>query len=237
MIGTWLSHVYSLNRYAMDQQREAWNPLVDFNAFGTDSVGRRMGILGYGAIGRNCARIGRAMGMQVYAYTHSSKPTPESRRDTSGYCVPGTGDPDGSIPERWFSDGIDEFLAQDLDILVIAVPLRDSTRGLIGRPQFEILGRGSKKTFVSNVARGGIIDTDALVEALETRTIGGAALDVTDPEPLPKGHPLWKAPNVFISPHISWQSKNVFTRVADILFRNLERLEKGEPMLNPIKRS
>lgn len=175
--------------------------------------------------------------MQVYAYTHSPKPTLESRYDTSGYRVPGTGDLEGTIPERWFSGSIDEFLAQDLDVLVVAVPLRESTRGLLGRTQFEILGRGKKRTFISNVARGPIVDTDALVEALETRMVGGAALDVTDPEPLPKGHPLWKAPNVFISPHISWQSKNVFARVADILFNNLARLEKGEPMLNTIKRS
>lgn len=194
------------------------------------------GILGYGAIGRNCARMAQALGMSVYAYTHSPKPTPESRRDTSGYRVPGTGDPEGTIPERWFSGSVDDFLAQDLDVLVVAVPLRESTRGLLGRPQFEILGRGGKRTFISNVARGPIIDTDALIEALEAGTIAGAALDVTDPEPLPRGHPLWRAPNVTITPHISWQSKNVFARVADILFSNLERLEKGEPMLNTIKR-
>jgi phosphoglycerate dehydrogenase-like enzyme len=175
--------------------------------------------------------------MEVYAYTHSPKPTPESRVDTSGYRVPGTGDPEGTIPERWFSGSVDEFLAQDLDVLVVAVPLREATRGLIGKSQFDILGRGTRKTFLSNIARGPIVDTHALVEALEKGTISGAALDVTDPEPLPRGHPLWTAPNVFISPHIAWQSTNVFTRVLDILFANLERLEKGEPMLNPIKRS
>lgn len=180
------------------------------------------------------------MGMQIYAYTQTPRPDAASRQDTSGYRVPGTGDPDGSIPERWFSGSVDDFLAEDLDILVVTVPLVESTRGLIGKRQFEILsgegGKSKKRTFISNVARGPILDTDALVEALEKGLISGAALDVTDPEPLPRGHPLWKAPNVFISPHISWQSSNVFSRVADILFSNLERLEKGEPLLNAVRR-
>lgn len=176
------------------------------------------------------------MGMQVYAYTHTPRETAESRQDTSGYRVPGTGDPDGTIPEKWFSGSVDEFLTQDLDILVVAVPLVNNTKGLIGKRQFDILSKNNKKTFISNVARGPIIDTDALVEALEQEKIAGAALDVTDPEPLPKGHKLWKAPNCFISPHISWQSSNVFSRVSDILYNNLERLEKGDPLLNAVKK-
>lgn len=192
------------------------------------------GILGYGAIGRNCAKIAKAMGMEIYAYTHSPRSTPESRADTSGYSVPGTGDPDGSIPSKWFSGSVDDFLAQDLDIVVIAIPLNDNTRGLIGPRQFEIMSK--TRTFVSNVARGPIIDTAALIEALEKGLIQGAALDVTDPEPLPKGHPLWKAPNLFFSPHISWQSSNVFSRVSDILYENLERLDKGDPLINAINR-
>lgn len=196
---------------------------------------RNRGVLGYGAIGRNCARIAQAMGMEIYAYTQTPRPTQASRRDTTTYCVPGTGDPDGTIPSKWFTGSVDDFLSQDLDILVVAVPLLESTRGLIGRRQFEIMSR--KGTFVSNVARGPVIDTEALIEALEGGLIAGAALDVTDPEPLPKGHPLWKAPNVFFTPHIAWQSRNVFERIADVLYNNLERLEQGEPLLNTIRRS
>ncbi len=112
---------------------------------------------------------------------------------------------------------------------------------MIGKRQFEILARGGGKegkgkTFVSNIARGPIIDTAAFIEALEQGQISGAAIDVTDPEPLPAGHALWKAPNLFMTPHISWQSKNVMVRVAEILFSNLERLEAGEPMINEVRR-
>lgn len=172
--------------------------------------------------------------MEVYAYTKNPRPTPESRKH-QGYCVPGTGDIDGVLPTKWFSgDSINEILAEGLDILVISLPLTDDTRHLIGREQFAIMGK--TKTFLSNIARGPIVDTDALLEALDEGLISGAALDVTDPEPLPEDHPLWKAPNVIITPHISWQSTALLERAADVLYQNLERLDKGEPPLNAIKR-
>ena len=171
--------------------------------------------------------------MEVYAYTLRERNTPESRKCAT-YSMPGIGDPDGLVPTKWFSgsakEDINQFLAQDLDLLVISLPLSNSTRGLIGSEQFEILSR--RKTFVSNIARGPIIDTDALVEALNTGKIRGAALDVTDPEPLPKGHPLWKAQNVFITPHIAWQSSKYCDNIADLLFVNLERLAQGQQVLN-----
>ncbi|KND89773.1 D-2-hydroxyacid dehydrogenase [Tolypocladium ophioglossoides CBS 100239] len=198
--------------------------------------GCQPGILGYGAIGRQCAHLARALGMDVHAYTRRPRPTPESRRH-SGYSVPGTGDPDGLLPARWFHGAaVADFLASGLDVLVLAVPLSDATRGLIGRQQFELLSAGTakKKTFVCNIARGPIVDTRALMEALEQGLISGAALDVTDPEPLPKDHPLWSAPNVFITPHISWQSTRIVDRVAGLIMENLERLDKGEPLLNRI---
>ncbi|KAF4878607.1 D-2-hydroxyacid dehydrogenase [Colletotrichum siamense] len=200
VIGSWLASQHHFLRYAENQKQGFWEgPMaVDFE----DSVGLRMGILGYGAIGRQCGKIAQAMGMEVYAFTRSEKATPESRKDDS-YVVPGTGDPDGLVPSKWFhgasKEAVNNFLAQDLDLLVIGMPLTSETTGLIGKEQFEILSK--KKTFVSNIARGPLIQTDALIEALETGKIRAAALDVTDPEPLPKDHPLWKAPNVFITPH------------------------------------
>ncbi|KAK3492063.1 uncharacterized protein B0T23DRAFT_441418 [Neurospora hispaniola] len=190
-----------------------------------DSPGMRMGILGYGAIGRQVARVAQALGMEIYAYTRRPKPTPESRKDDS-YHVPGTGDPDGIIPSKWFSgssrEDIDHFLAQDLDILVVSLPLTASTKQIIGRKQFDILAK--KKTFLSNIARGGHVDTEALVEALKEDKIRGAALDVTDPEPLPQGHELLKMPDkCFVTPHVSWQTPFYFERVKAILEENLER--------------
>lgn len=193
--------------------------------------------MGYGAIGRQCGKIAQAMGMEVYAYTRGERATPESRKDDS-YCIPGTGDPDGLVPAKWFhgvsKEAINDFLSQDLDLLVLGLPLTEETRGLIGREQFAILAK--RKTFVSNIARGPLIETDALIEALEAGTIRAAALDVTDPEPLPKDHPLWKAPNVFITPHVSWITNGYWDRVLGVLEANLERMDAGKPLINVVNK-
>jgi phosphoglycerate dehydrogenase-like enzyme len=175
--------------------------------------------------------------MEVYAYTRSPRTTPESRRH-QGYAYPGTGDPEGTIPTKWFSgppkEIINEFLSVDLDAVVVAMPLDESTNKLFGKEQFDIMGSTPRRTFFINIARGGIVDQPALVEALEKGVIRGAALDVTNPEPLPAGDPLWKAPNVFITPHMSWQSTGLHGRVVDKLWRNLERLHKGEPLMDKV---
>ena len=235
VIGTWLLANHRFLDYAAEQQKQKYNRLTDLEV--RDSPGLRMGVLGYGAIGRQSAKLGQALGMEVYAYTRSEKATPESRKDDS-YIVAGTGDPNGLIPAKWFHgssrEAVNEFLAQDLDFLVLSLPLTESTKYILGREQFEILSR--KKTFISNIARGRHIDTDALLDALREGKIRGAALDVTDPEPLPDGHPLFTAPNVFISPHVSWQTPNLFSRVQDILEKNLGSFIKGEPLINVINR-
>jgi phosphoglycerate dehydrogenase-like enzyme len=90
---------------------------------------------------------------------------------------------------------------------------------------------------VSNISRGAIIDQEALVEALNSGKVRGAALDVTDPEPLPAGHPLWGAPNVIITPHLSGLTGNYVERALDVLEVNLERKIRGEPLLNIVDRS
>lgn len=165
--------------------------------------------------------------MDVIAYTNGRRSTPESRRDT-GYIVPGTGDPEGTFPSRWLSGAdnqFDEFLSANLDLLVVAVPLTASTKGLIGAREFQLLAK--RRTFLSNIARGPIVDTDALVAALDDGLIRGAALDVTDPEPLPSDHQLWHKPNVIITPHISSNSTEYNRRVLDIVELNLQKLSEG----------
>lgn len=177
------------------------------------------------------------MGMDVYAYTLHERKTPESKKDDS-YAPPGLGDPDGIFPSKWFyGDSTEElhaFLGSGLDLLVVAMPLTPKTTGLISTPEFEVLSK--KKTFISNIARGPIVKTDDLIEALDKGLIRGAALDVTDPEPLPEGHPLWNAKNVFVSPHISSSSTSYFDRLWDITKLNLERLSEGREFVNKVNR-
>lgn len=175
--------------------------------------------------------------MDVHAYTLHPKNTPEERRDET-YTPPGLGDVEGNFPSKWFSGGSKEdlhnFLGSDLDLLVIAVPLTPKTTHLIGREEFEVMSK--RKTFVSNIARGPVVKTDDIIEALNSETIRGAALDVTDPEPLPDGHALFDAKNVIITPHVSGGSTKYGERVVGILRQNLTRLSQGKEFVNRVNR-
>ncbi|KAH8883269.1 hypothetical protein GQ53DRAFT_882823 [Thozetella sp. PMI_491] len=232
VMGTWLMTSHGFLNYIAFQKDAKWcNQLSDIQ----DSSGLRMGILGYGAVGRQCARLAAAMGMEVYAFTRSPRVTAEDRKDDS-YCIPGMGDPDGLIPTRWFHGtskaAVNDFLGHGLDILVISLPLTKSTEFIIDREQLDILAKSKRKTFLSNVARGKHVNPDALLEALQRGKIRGAALDVTYPEPLPDGHPLFTAPNIIITPHVSWRSPRYWDRILAIVEANLERLNSGEKLLN-----
>jgi phosphoglycerate dehydrogenase-like enzyme len=195
------------------------------------------GILGYGSIGRQTARVATAMGMDVHAYTLHPRDSPESRYDDS-YVPDGLGDPEGLFPSKWFSGGsteeIHEFLGSGLDLLVIALPLTDKTRGMISTAEFEVMRE--KGTYVSNIGRGPIIDTDAIIEALNGDVIRGAALDVTDPEPLPDGHALFSAKNLILTPHVSGNSTKYGDRLLAILEYNLSRLSEGKELTNRVNR-
>lgn len=210
-----------------------------------DKVGQRLGVLGYGSIGRQVGRVAQAMGMNVIAYTASPRPSPESKKD-HGFVVPNTGDPDGTIPCGWFS-GLDKaslrnFLSQEIDHLVVSVPLTNETRHFLAAPEFSILGK--RNAFISNISRGHILQQDDLIAALKQGAIndgkdgglGGAALDVTDPEPLPKDHPLWDAPNCIITPHISGLSAAYMDRAFRVLELNMKRWEEGKPLINLVDR-
>ncbi|KAL8824379.1 MAG: hypothetical protein Q9191_005091 [Dirinaria sp. TL-2023a] len=247
------SHSYNLlHRWQKEHQwrRDYAEAYVDLRQL-HDLVGQRLGVLGYGSIGRQVARVASAMGMSVLAYTASPRATRDSKKD-KGFIVPRTGDPDGTIPEAWYS-GLDKedlhhFLAQDLDYLLVCVPLTEQTRHFLAAPEFEILSK--RNTFVSNIARGQIINQDDLISALRQydtdrkagktgdalRGLRGAALDVTDPEPLPEDHPLWDAPNTIVTPHISGLSSEYMDRALQVLEVNLERRENGEKLVNEVDR-
>jgi len=127
----------------------------------------------------------------------------------------------GSTDEVLGTDDLHDALART-DYLVLAVPLTDETEGMIGETELTTL---PPDAFVVNVARGPVIDTDALVSALRSNAIGGAGLDVTDPEPLPAEHPLWGFENVLITPHNGGHTPEYYERLADIVAENLRQVE------------
>ena len=127
------------------------------------------------------------------------------RADPS-YRVPGTGDPDGSIPERIV--GVDALaeVAREADYLVLTLPLTAASRGLIDAA---VLAALPPTAWLINVSRGALVDEDALLEALRAGRLAGAVLDVVGEEPLPPDSPLWDAPNVTITPHVSGATSRV----------------------------
>ena len=228
------------------QKAHHWGSSATISKSGmSDHVGERIGILGYGSIGRQVARVASAMGMDVLAYTATARTTPESRQDRAPQ-VPGTGDPDGTIPSAWYSGtsapDLHTFLAQKLDYLLISVPLTPATHGLISDTELDVLARNPNGgTFVLNISRGPTVDTPALLHALNSERIRGAAVDVTDPEPLPADHPLWDAKNVIITPHLAGSSGAYMDRCLGLVFKgNLERYREsggtGEGMWNVVDR-
>jgi phosphoglycerate dehydrogenase-like enzyme len=116
-------------------------------------------------------------------------------------------------------------------VVVLILPSTAESRGLIGARQFALMKQG---TLLVNAARGPVVNTDALVEALQSERIR-AALDVTDPEPLPDGHPLWKCPNLLITPHVGASSPEFARRSLKVAADELRRYMAGEPLLNVVQ--
>src|SRR6266852_3511801 len=169
-------------RWPPDEQR--WPLFVP-----TEVRGATLGLVGYGSIGRELARIAKtAFAMTVLA----CKRDPSERRDT-GYCRPGTGDPEGLLPDGWFAQSqLHELLARS-DVVVMCAPLTNETRAMFDAKAFAAM---KPSGYFINVGRGGSVDEKALVKALKGGRVAGAAIDVFAQEPPPKRHPLYALDNV-----------------------------------------
>ena len=175
--------------------------------------GKTLGVLGLGAIGRRIAEIGAAFGLRVIG----AKRRPAQQGSAHVAEVYGPGE-------------LGSFLARS-ELLVNLLPLTPETRGLLGERELALLPAGA---FVVNLGRGATIDTEALVAALRSGHLAGAGLDVTDPEPLPRDHPLWTLPNVIIPPHYSGAQPGYFRQLGELFIDNLGRYVRGEPLLNVV---
>lgn len=191
--------------------------------------GQTLGIVGYGAIGRELARAADHLGMKVLAIKRDVM-HPE---DFDGYAEPGTGDQAGEIPLRIYPPEAIASMASECDFLVLTVPLTVKTTHIVGEDVFKAL----KKTAVLiNVARGPVVDEDALISALAANRLAGAALDVFEEEPLPTTSPLWNLDNVIISPHVAGNTVNYHERAAALFTANLERYLEKQSLLNRFTR-
>jgi phosphoglycerate dehydrogenase-like enzyme len=214
-----------LRQMLRNQDAAVWDRGAGFQR---EIRGLTVGCWGYGGIGRETARLARQFGLRVHVLTRAGV-----QPSGNVYVVPGTGDPDGVLPDRVFRAGEElEFLA-GLDFLVVALPLTKVTEGLIGERELQALPRTA---FVLNPARGPIIRQEALLRALREKWIAGAALDTHYHYPMPPDHPLWRFPNVIFTPHISGSSLSprFKARLWDIFALNLERFARGQPLLNEL---
>lgn len=171
-----------------------------------------MGIVGFGGTGREVARRALGFGMRVLAV--DIEPVP----------------PEPGVEAIWTPDRLPELLGRS-DVVVIGLPLTKATHHLFTRDLFRLM----KPTAVLiNVTRGAIVYGDDLLRALDEELLWGAGLDVTDPEPLPAGHPLWTHPRAIVTPHTAGGSPRRAGRVLAAFCENLRRLRSGQPLLGVI---
>ncbi|MFT4009022.1 MAG: D-isomer specific 2-hydroxyacid dehydrogenase family protein [Nocardioidaceae bacterium] len=170
-------------------------------------AGKTVGIIGAGSIGRET--IARLVPFGV-----------------TTLAVAAPGDPDSGADETFTPEQVDAVIERS-DLIVLALPLMPSTRHLVNAERLKLLG---PKGWVVNVSRGPVVDTEALVQALRDGTIAGACLDVTDPEPLPDGHPLWEMPNVLITCHSANTEQMLLDAYAQLVEENVRLFHQGEPL-------
>jgi phosphoglycerate dehydrogenase-like enzyme len=199
-----------LPRLLEDQRARAWpevrQPLREL-------AGQTLFLVGLGEIGREVARLGKALGMRTVGFRRTQGPPPDWVDEVHG-------------PERLTE------LAGQADAMVVSLPMTEQTAGLLDRATIERLPASC--IFV-NIGRGGVVDEPALVDALRDRRIAGAVLDVFATEPLPADSPLWTLPNVIVTPHAAALSARENERITELFTDNLGRYLDGRPLRNVVK--
>jgi phosphoglycerate dehydrogenase-like enzyme len=190
------------------QRERRWAPLLD-SGLPRDMAGQGVVLVGWGPIGQRIGALVQALGLRLSVVRQSAAPA------GAGIATVGYDALAGVLPQA--------------DWLVLACPLSARTRGLVGARELACLPRGAR---VVNVARGELVDEAALIEALRSGALGGAALDVFAHEPLPPDSPLWTLDKVIVTPHSAGFSDGNEARVAEIFLDNLRRWIAGEPLRN-----
>lgn len=174
--------------------------------------GKTAVIIGVGGIGSQIAQRAFGFGMKVIGVDIRDIPT-------------------SNVVQRVVPPDMLDSVLPEADVVFVAVPHTAKSEGMMGARQFELMKQGS---YFIAVSRGKIYNHGALVKALDSRRLAGVGLDATDPEPLPKGHPLWKFPNVIITPHASGGSDNLEARLTFLVKENIRRFGAGLPLLNVV---
>ncbi len=192
-----------------------WDGRADGARNAYELGGKTLGIVGFGGVGQALAKRARAFDMQVIAV----RQRPEHSGDTA--------------IEQWGMERFGEMLTR-ADIVVVTVPHTPQTEGLFGPVEFQHM---RDHALLITVGRGQTVQTDALVSALKNGEIGGAGIDVVDPEPLPDDHPLWQCPNTVITPHMAGNAPERAARNEQLVLQNLDRFAKGQALLSAVDKT
>lgn len=208
-----------------NQHTKTWNRDAKFSA---ELRGSTVGFWGYGGLSRETARIAKAMGMTIWALELGGK---VNQRENT-YCTPGTGDPEGLLPDRVFSEAQKKEFLEGLDFLILGLTLSPKTEGIIGEEELRML----KPTAVLiNPARAPLINEQAYIKCLQEGWIQGSSCDVHYAYPLPPEHSLWSMPNLILTPHIAGGVTDKFMqRVYDLFLKNIECYSRDEALLNEL---
>ncbi|NEW08739.1 D-2-hydroxyacid dehydrogenase [Paenibacillus sp. SYP-B3998] len=190
------------------QQKHVWDHQIAFD----ELYGKTLGIVGAGAIGEAVARKAKAFDMTIIGLNRSGTPLPAFDRTVHG------------------EDGLQQLLSES-DFIVLLLPSTSKTRRFLTKDH---LGLMKKSAFLINLARGDVIDEQALTEALQEGKLAGAALDVFEQEPLPTNSPLWRMDNVIMTPHIAGSSARYTERASSIVYHNIRALLNGDDMINVV---
>lgn len=226
ILGMLLALGHRMPAMADHQKRADW-PQDRWKRFSPQELSTStVGIIGYGSVGRQVARLLHTLGATVLAVKNDVK-----HPEDNGYIPMGIGDPTGDIPRRIYPPQAIISVLKECDFVIVTVPLTSGTRHLIGEDEIAAL---KPTAFIVDTSRGEIIDHDALINVLRERKIGGAALDVFPEEPLPEDSPFWNFPNVIVTPHISGITPHYDQRATALFAENLQRYINGLDLYNII---
>jgi len=207
-----------------NQKKPEW-PKDRFERFAPFELnGKTVGIVGYGSIGRQVAHLLQPFGVTILA----TKRNAMNPRD-DGYIAEGLGDPQGDLLQRLYPPQALKSMLKECHFVVVTVPLTKETDGLVNASMLAAIKPGG---YLVDVSRGGVVVHNDVLDALKNGQLAGAALDVFPEEPLPQNSPLWQAPGLIISPHISGTSLLYNERAAALFSENLHRYLSGLPLYN-----
>lgn len=186
--------------------------------------GSTVGIVGYGSVGREIARLLYPFGVTILA----TKRDAMNPRD-SGYVSEGLGDPEGNYFHRLYPIQALSSMLKECDFVIVTLPYTDMTSGIIGKEELDVM---KPTAYLINIGKGGIVQEDALLSALQENIIAGAVLDVFESEPLIPESPFWNLPNVIVTPHIAGATSQYNDRAMELFMINLKRYLSGAPVFN-----